>query len=311
MGWRRRLYRGGNLQRAVSIADLRARAMRRVPGFVFEYVEGGSDDEFALRNNRESFDEWQFVPSTLVHTADRHQRVALFGKEVASPLIVGPTGGNGVLQPNGDLSLARAAAAAGLPFCLSTMSSIRLEELPKQAGGRLWMQLYMTHNRQSAEDIIARADAAGYEALVFTTDANVFGQREWDRRNYARPGMPTWRNRPVAAASSEMGLGGAAASWRATAGKPCTLPAARCRQRHWRQHRHPQTLFRPDHLGGCRVAAAPVAAQAPHQRGDVGGRCAARRRSWLRWHRAHQSWWTADGPLRFQHWTYCRKSPRR
>ena len=195
MGWRRRLYRGGNLERAVSIADLRARAMRRVPGFVFEYVEGGSDDECALRNNREAFDAWQFLPSTLVNTADRHQRLTLFGKELASPLIVGPTGGNGVLQPNGDLSLAKAAAAAGLPFCLSTMSSMRLEDLPRQAGGRLWMQLYITHNRESAEDIIARADAAGYEALVFTTDANVFGQREWDRRNYARPGMPTWRNR--------------------------------------------------------------------------------------------------------------------
>ena len=195
MGWHRRRYSGRNLQRAVTIADLRERAMRRVPGFVFEYVEGGSDDEFALRNNREGFEAMQFVPSTLVNTADRHQRVALFDKEIASPLIVGPTGGNGVLQPNGDRSLARAAAAAGLPFCLSTMASMRLETVPKEAGGRLWMQLYVTHNRQSAEDIVARADAAGYEALVFTTDANVFGLREWDRRSYSRPGVPTWRNR--------------------------------------------------------------------------------------------------------------------
>lgn len=195
MGWQRRLYRGRNLERAVTIADLRERAMRRVPGFVFEYVEGGADDEFALRNNRAAFDALQLVPSTLVNTASRQQRSALFGQEVASPLIVGPTGGNGVLQPQGDRSLARAAAAAGVPFCLSTMASIRLEDVPKQAGGRLWMQLYVTHDRQSAEDIIARADAAGYEALVFTTDANVFGLREWDRRNYVRPGLPTWRNR--------------------------------------------------------------------------------------------------------------------
>jgi (S)-mandelate dehydrogenase len=195
MGWHRRRYSGSNLERAVTIADLRERAMRRVPGFVFEYVEGGSDDEFALRNNREAFEALQFVPATLVNTASRHQRVALFGKEIASPLIVGPTGGNGVLQPNGDRSLARAAAAAGVPFCLSTMASMRLEKVPQEAGGRLWMQLYVTQNRQSAEDIVARADAAGYEALVFTTDANVFGLREWDRRNYSRPGVPTWRNR--------------------------------------------------------------------------------------------------------------------
>jgi len=195
MGWHRRRYSGRNLERAVTIADLRERAMRRVPGFVFEYVEGGSDDEFALRNNREAFEAMQFVPSTLVDTASRHQRVALFDKEIASPLIVGPTGGNGVLQPNGDRSLARAAAAAGLPFCLSTMASMRLERVPEEAGGRLWMQLYVTHNRQSAEDIVARAIGANYEALVFTTDANVFGLREWDRRNYSRPGVPTWRNR--------------------------------------------------------------------------------------------------------------------
>jgi (S)-mandelate dehydrogenase len=195
MGWHRRRYRGRHLERAVTIADLRERAMRRVPGFVFEYVEGGSEDEFALRNNRAALDALQLLPTTLVDTQNRHQRVALFGQEIPSPLIIGPTGGNGVLQPRGDRSLARAAAAAGLPFCLSTMASMTVEEVPREAGGRLWLQLYVTHNRTAAEDMIARADAAGYEALVFTTDANVFGLREWDRRNYVRPGVPTWRNR--------------------------------------------------------------------------------------------------------------------
>lgn len=195
MGWQRRRYRGRDLTRALTIADLRERAMRRVPGFVFEYVEGGADDEFALADNRNVFDTLQFVPSTLVNTAARHQRITLFGEPSPSPLIIGPTGGNGVLQPGGDLSLARAAAAFGIPFCLSTVSSVRLENVPGEAGGRLWMQLYITENRASTTDIVARADAAGFEALVFTTDANVFGLREWDRRNYVRPGVPTWRNR--------------------------------------------------------------------------------------------------------------------
>jgi (S)-mandelate dehydrogenase len=195
MAWHRRRYRGRNLQRALTIADLRERALHRVPGFVFEYVEGGADDEFALRNNRGAFDALQFVPSTLVNTTARHQRITLFDKDSPSPLIIAPTGGNGVLQPGGDLSLARAAAAAGIPFCLSTVASVRLENVPRDAGGRLWMQLYVTDNRQSTADIVARADAAGYEALVFTTDANIFGLREWDQRNYVRPGLPTWRNR--------------------------------------------------------------------------------------------------------------------
>ncbi|MGH8150706.1 MAG: alpha-hydroxy acid oxidase, partial [Steroidobacteraceae bacterium] len=86
------------------------------------------------------------------------------------------------------------AASFDIPFCLSTVSTVRLERVAAEAGGRLWMQLYVMKDRKVAENIVARADAAGYEALVFTTDANVFGAREWDRRNYRRPGHPTARN---------------------------------------------------------------------------------------------------------------------
>ena len=194
MPYRRHLYRGSDLARALTIADLRAIASRRVPSFVFEYVEGGAEDETALRHNRAALERLHLVPRTLVDTSARHQRVSLFGRESAAPLILAPTGGNGMLYPRGDIALARAAAACGIPFCLSTVSTVRLEAVAEQAGGRLWMQLYVMHNRKVAEDIMARAAAAGYEALVLTTDANVFGHREWDKRNYRRPGRPTWRN---------------------------------------------------------------------------------------------------------------------
>jgi (S)-mandelate dehydrogenase len=100
-----------------------------------------------------------------------------------------------MLHADGDIGLARAAAHLGIPFTLSTMSTTRLEDVAKQAGGRLWMQLYVMKNRAVAEDIMTRAAAAGYEALVFTTDANVFGSREWDRRSYQAPGKPTLRAR--------------------------------------------------------------------------------------------------------------------
>jgi (S)-mandelate dehydrogenase len=100
-----------------------------------------------------------------------------------------------MLHADGDIGLARAAARLGIPFTLSTMSTTRLEDVAKQAGGRLWMQLYVMKNRAVAEDIMSRAAAAGYEALVFTTDANVFGSREWDRRSYIAPGKPTLRAR--------------------------------------------------------------------------------------------------------------------
>jgi (S)-mandelate dehydrogenase len=191
MPWRRRPSR--NFEEALNISDLREIARRRVPGFVFEYVEGGAEDEVTLRRNREALESLRFVPQTLIHTADRHYRAMLCGRESAAPLVIAPTGGNGMLHPQGDLCLARAAARLGVPFCLSTVSSVRLEDIAIRAGGRLWMQLYVMENRAIAEDIMRRADVAGYEALVFTTDANVFGSREWDRRNYRAAGKPNLR----------------------------------------------------------------------------------------------------------------------
>jgi len=195
MPWKRRPFDGGDLARALNIADLRAVARRRVPHFVFEYVEGGAEDEASLRCNRSSFEALRLVPQTLVDTSSRHLRTEILGRPAAAPLIIGPTGLNGMLHADGDIGLARAAAHLGIPFTLSTMSTTRLEDVAKQAGGRLWMQLYVIKNRAVAEDIMTRAAAAGYEALVFTTDANVFGSREWDRRSYQAPGKPTLRAR--------------------------------------------------------------------------------------------------------------------
>jgi (S)-mandelate dehydrogenase len=194
MAWRRRIFRGADVRRALNIGDLRERAHRRVPGFIFEYVEGGSEDEATLRRNRAALEALRFVPQTLVDTSGRHQRITLFGRDSPSPLIIAPTGGNGLLYPRGDIVLARVAKRAGIPFCLSTVSTVRLEDVAREVGGRLWMQLYVMHERRAAAEIVARAEAAGYEALVLTSDAQVFGHREWDRRNYRSPGKPTLRN---------------------------------------------------------------------------------------------------------------------
>src|SRR5688572_25603192 len=184
MPWRRRPFRDKDLSRALNIGHLRDMASRAVPNFVFEYVEGGSEDEATLRCNRSAFESWRFVPQTLVDTTTRHHRTQLFGSEIKAPLIIAPTGMNGIVRRDGDLMLAKAAAAAGIPFCLSTVSTVRIERIASEAGGRLWMQLYVMKDRKPAEAIVARAKASGFEALVLTTDANVFGYREWDRRNY-------------------------------------------------------------------------------------------------------------------------------
>ena len=193
MAWKRRAIVGRDPASAVNIADLREIARRRVPGFVFEYVEGGAEDEATLRRNREALAAWRFVPETLIDTSGRSLETSVLGRRCAAPLVIAPTGLNGMLHPGGDIALARAAAGFGIPYTLSTLSTTRLEDVAAKAGGRLWMQLYVMKNRAIAEDIMARAAAAGYEALVFTSDANVFGSREWDKRNYVRPGKPRLR----------------------------------------------------------------------------------------------------------------------
>jgi (S)-mandelate dehydrogenase len=190
MPWKRRASVGRDCDCALNIADLREIARRRVPGFAFEYLEGGAEDEATLRRNREAFAALRFVPQTLIDTSGRSLATSVFGRPCSAPLAIAPTGLNGMLHPGGDIALARAAAGFGIPYTLSTLSTTRLEDVAAEAGGRLWMQLYVMRNRAIAEDIMARAAAAGYEALLFTSDANVFGSREWDKRNYVRPGKP-------------------------------------------------------------------------------------------------------------------------
>ncbi len=190
----RKLYRGGDFRRAQTIEELRNVARRRVPRFAFEYVEGGAEDEATLHWNRADFSALRFRPATLVDTSARSLAVEIFGRPADSPLIIAPTGLNGMLRFRADAMLARAAGAARIPFTLSTLSNLRVEKLAaEQACERLWMQLYVFRDRAMAADIVARAERAGCEALVFTSDANVFGSREWDRRNYRRPGVLTLR----------------------------------------------------------------------------------------------------------------------
>jgi (S)-mandelate dehydrogenase len=193
MPWKRRPFASRDVARALNIADLRDLARRRVPGFVFEYVESAAEDEAALRDNRAALERLRLLPQTLVNTSGRHLRTTILGRPASAPLVIAPTGLNGLLHHDGDVALARAAAKLGIPYTLSTVSTTRLEEVASRAGGRLWMQLYVVKERAIGRAIMQRAAAAGYEALVFTTDANVFGNREWDQRNYRAPGKLTQR----------------------------------------------------------------------------------------------------------------------
>ena len=183
----RRLYSGSELARAHSIEDLRAMARRRVPNFCFEYVEGGAENEITLQRNRTVFDEIAFLPRTLVDVSKRHIGINLFGKPSAAPFVIGPTGFSGLLAREGDVALASAAAAAQIPFVLSNASTISLEDVVRRSGGRVWMQVYMYRTRDFVAKLAERAQLAQIEALVVTTDSAIYGKREWDLRNYARP----------------------------------------------------------------------------------------------------------------------------
>jgi (S)-mandelate dehydrogenase len=191
---KRRYYEGGDFRKARNIEELRQIARRRTPNFCFEYVEGGSDDEVSLRRNREVFEQLAFVPRTLVDVTRRNQSVELFGNRIASPFLIGPTGFNGMLTHQGDLKLAQAAAKANIPFTLSNVSNTSMEDIAEHAGGTLWMQVYVYRTREFVRQIAERAKHAGFKGLVVTTDVPVYGNREWDLRNFRRPMKLNARN---------------------------------------------------------------------------------------------------------------------
>ena len=125
------------LDRVLNISDLQALAHRRVPAFALAYLEGGADDQHSLAWNRNVFDNWRFLPDTLVGAAQPELETPLLGNPSALPLIVAPTGFNGMLRHQADILIARAAHAAGIPFTLSTVSSASIEDIARHApGGR-------------------------------------------------------------------------------------------------------------------------------------------------------------------------------
>lgn len=167
---------------AFSVAGFRSLAQRRLPKMVFDYLEGGADDEKCLRRNEDAFDNWDLIPRRLVNVAQRDLSVNVFGSIQPLPLMVAPMGLNGAFWPKGDLALARAARRAGIPFMLSTAANVSIEDVADNAGGDLWFQLYVVHP-SLADQLVARALAAGYRTLVLTTDVAVNGKRERDLRS--------------------------------------------------------------------------------------------------------------------------------
>jgi (S)-mandelate dehydrogenase len=172
---------------AINIEDLRRIARRRLPRFVFDYIDGGAEDELTLRRNRESFSRMCWRWRTLVDVSKRSLSTRLLGAPSALPVVVGPTALNGLFWRNGDLELARAASAAGVPFTMSTVSMNLLEDIAREAPGRLWLQAYVFRERDITDALLRRAEAAGFECVVLTSDFPVPGKRERDWRSGLLP----------------------------------------------------------------------------------------------------------------------------
>ena len=190
---RRRYYSGRNLERALTIADLRARTHRRLPRFALEYLEGGAEDEATLERERAAFADWRFVPRTLIDVADRRTKADILGIAAPLPLGIAPTGLNGIFCRGADVALATGAAAFGVPFVQSTMSNDPIEDVAAVAGLRHWFQLYVFGEEHVWQSLVDRAEAAGCEALILTSNSQIFGNREWQDRTMAggRPSLAT------------------------------------------------------------------------------------------------------------------------
>lgn len=168
---------------AHNIFDLRDLARRRLPKGIFEYMDRGSEDEVALRNNRSAFAAIKLQPRVARDVSAISVRTEIFGKQWGMPLGIAPTGFGGLMWYQGELALARAAAKAEVPFTLATRSTTSLERVASEAGGHLWFQLYINDNRKETLELVERARVAGFHVLAITLDTPVSPNREYNAHN--------------------------------------------------------------------------------------------------------------------------------
>jgi isopentenyl diphosphate isomerase/L-lactate dehydrogenase-like FMN-dependent dehydrogenase len=169
--------------RVVNIADLRTLAKRRLPRVVFDYIDGGADDECTLRANRRAYQRVAFNPRYAVDMDECDLSINLLGTRLALPFLLAPIGSSRIFYPRGECVAAGAAGRAGTAYVLSTLSGCRLEDVKAATIGPAWYQLYLVGGHTVAEAAMARAAAAGFSALVVTIDTPVAGLRERDIRN--------------------------------------------------------------------------------------------------------------------------------
>lgn len=175
----------------LNLDDYERRARACLSRDVYDYYAGGAEDERALAGNRSAWRRWRLHYRVLAGVRDRDLATTVLGRRVASPVMVAPTAFQQMACPDGELATARAARKAGALFILSSLSNVAMEDVFAAAGDPRWFQLYVYRDRALTADLVARAEAAGAQALVLTVDSPILGRRERDVRNGFRlpPGM--------------------------------------------------------------------------------------------------------------------------
>jgi len=171
------------LDRCLNIDDLRVAARQRAHRMVFDYIDGGADDEVSLGRNTKAFDDYDLLFKVLAGADDVDMSTTLLGEKIDVPFIASPAAGNRLFHTHGERGVAKAADSAGTIFSLSTLSSVSIEEIAALTNGPKWFQLYVWKDRGLVKEMMGRAREAGYKALILTVDFPIAGNRERDPRN--------------------------------------------------------------------------------------------------------------------------------
>ena len=170
------------LQSVASVSDLRDISKRRLPGGVFDYIDGAAEDEVTLRRNSEAYNSVEFKPRVFRDVSNISVASSLLGKPLSFPLVLAPTGFGRIAHSQGELAVARAAERANIPYTLSTLGTRSIEDIAEVSNGRKWFQVYVWRDRELVKEMLERASASDYEAIAITVDTAVLGRRERDVR---------------------------------------------------------------------------------------------------------------------------------
>ncbi|TDJ30033.1 MAG: alpha-hydroxy-acid oxidizing protein [Gammaproteobacteria bacterium] len=171
------------LDRCLNIDDLRVAARQRAHRMVFDYIDGGADDEVSLGRNTKAFDDYDLLFKVLAGADNVDMSTTLLGEKIDVPFFASPAAGHRLFHTHGERGVAKAADSAGTIFSLSTLSSVSIEEIAALTNGPKWFQLYVWKDRGLVKEMMDRAREAGYKALILTVDFPIAGNRERDPRN--------------------------------------------------------------------------------------------------------------------------------